>query len=158
MSATTQRTNQPKSFGAQVTTAASPILIFSPDPDIARSLTLLLEETYPVRAETEFGNLEQAIDETHAPLMLIDLYSFPPDILRTVDVLSRRKEKNPVIVFHVFRNSRPEIEQAVRSVSDLILYKPINAELVSELVSVLLAIHRSNTPTEEQVGGGQSGG
>jgi len=44
-----------------------------------------------------------------------------------------------------------EIEQAIRNVSDLILYKPINAELVSELVSVLMAIHftaRTESGTE----------
>ena len=129
--------------------AASPILIFSPDPDIARSLTLLLEETYSVEAETNLQNLEERINVLHPPLLLVDLYSLPPDILRTVEILKRRKEKNPVVMFHVFRNSRPEIEQAIRNVSDLILYKPINAELVSELVSVLMAIHHSGTPAKE---------
>jgi len=117
------------------------ILIFSPDPDIAKSLAMLLEENYTIEAETNLGMLEEHINRLDPPLLLVDLYPLPPDILRTVEVLKRRKNKNPVVMFHVFRNSRPEIETAIRGVSDLILYKPINAELVSELVSVLMAIH-----------------
>ena len=117
------------------------ILIFSPDPDIAKSLAMLLEEHHRVEAETSLAMLEEHINRLDPPLLLVDLYPLPPDILRTVEVLKRRKNKNPVVMFHVFRNSRPEIETAIRSVSDLILYKPINAELVSELVSVLMAIH-----------------
>lgn len=140
---------EPQQASSEHPVAANPILIFSPDPDIARSLTLLLEETYAVEAETNLLNLEERINSLHPPLLLVDLYSLPPDILKTVEVLKRRKEKNPVVMFHVFRNSRPEIEQAIRNVSDLILYKPINAELVSELVSVLMAIHHSSTPAKE---------
>jgi len=127
------------------------ILIFSPDHDIAKSLTMLLEEHYPIEAETNLAMLEEHINRLDPPLLLVDLYPLPPDILRTVEVLKRRKNKNPVVMFHVFRNSRPEIEQAIRNVSDLILYKPINAELVSELVSVLMAIHftaRTESGTE----------
>lgn len=120
---------------------ANAILIFSPDPDIAKSLTMLLEEHYRIEAETNLAMLEDHINRLDPSLLLVDLYPLPPDILKTIEVLKRRKNKNPVVMFHVFRNSRPEIEQAIRNVSDLILYKPINAELVSELVSVLMAIH-----------------
>lgn len=126
---------------ATQTDQANAILIFSPDPDIARSLTMLLEEHYRIEAETNLALLEDHIDRLDPSLLLVDLYPLPPDILKTIEVLKRRKRKNPVVMFHVFRNSRPEIEQAIRNVSDLILYKPINAELVSELVSVLMAIH-----------------
>lgn len=133
---------------------ANAILIFSPDPDIAKSLTMLLEEHYTVEAETDLATLEDHINRLEPSLLLVDLYPLPPDILRTIEVLKRRRVKNPVVMFHVFRNSRPEIEQAIRNVSDLILYKPINAELVSELVSVLMAIHttaRSESGTETRL-------
>lgn len=102
---------------------------------------MLLEEQYVVASETDLAHFEEQMSRMDPPLLLVDLYPLPPDILKTVEVLKRRKSKNPVVMFHVFRNSRPEIEQAIRGVSDLILYKPINAELVCELVSVLMAIH-----------------
>ncbi len=108
---------------------------------------MLLEDHYAIEVETSLPKLEEHISQLDPPLLLVDLYPLPPDILKTVEVLKRRKNKNPVVMFHVFRNSRPEIEAAIRSVSDLILYKPINAELVSELVSVLMAI-RSATRIE----------
>ncbi len=136
-------TSHTEAIGGTARKQTNPILIFSPDGDIARSLKMLLEEEYRVETETSLAALEERIRRTDPPLLLVDLYPLPPDILKTVDVLKRRKNKNPVVMFHVFRNSRPEIEQAIRNVSDLILYKPINAELVSELVSVLMAIHHA---------------
>lgn len=145
-----QTVNPQSSSGDPRTMTVSPILIFSPDADIARSLTLLLGETYAVEAQTDLSKLEEHINRLHPPILLVDLYSLPPDIMRTVEILKRRTDKNPVIMFHVFRNSRPEIEQAIRGVSDLILYKPINAELVTELVSVLMAIHHNGAPAKER--------
>lgn len=104
---------------------------------------MLLEDSYSVEAETDLRQLEDHINRLHPPLLLVDLYPLPPDILRTVEILRRRKEKNPVIMFHVFRNSKPDLEQAIHSVSDIVLYKPINAELVLELISVLMAVYHS---------------
>lgn len=132
--------------------ALNPILVFSPDPDVARSLSMLLEETYGVETETDLKKLEDHVNRLNPPLLLVDLYPLPPDILRTVEILKRRREKNPVIMFHVFRNSKPELEQAIHSVSDIVLYKPINAELVLELISVLMAVYHSKRmkPLPEQ--------
>jgi len=138
MAKTLSHTNDPLVSQLDRTNA---ILIFSPDSDIAKSLAMLLEDHYTIEIETNLALLEEHVNRLDPPLLLVDLYPLPPDILKTVEVLKRRKSKNPVVMFHVFRNSRPEIEAAIRNVSDLILYKPINAELVSELVSVLMAIH-----------------
>ncbi|MEX2116578.1 MAG: hypothetical protein WEB37_06810 [Bacteroidota bacterium] len=122
--------------------AVHPLLVFSPDPDVAKSLTMLLEENYAVETETDLSKLEEHANRVNPPIMLVDLYVFPADILKTIEVLRRRKERNPVILFHVFRTSKPEIEQAIRSVSDIVLYKPINTDLVAELISVLMAVHK----------------
>ena len=122
-------------------TGVHPLLVFSPDLDVAKSLTMLLEENYAVETETDLSKLEEHANRVNPPIMLVDLYAFPADIFKTIEVLKRRKERNPVILFHVYR-SRPEIEQAIRSVSDLVLYKPINTDLVAELISVLMAVHK----------------
>lgn len=111
---------------------------------------MLLEEQYPVESETNVRNLEDHLNRLNPPITLVDLYPFPVDILKTVAILQRRKERNPVIMFHVFRNSKPEIEQAIRSVSDIVLYKPINTDLVAELISVLMAVHHSKALSADQ--------
>ncbi|HEX9613999.1 MAG TPA: hypothetical protein VGA55_00750 [Bacteroidota bacterium] len=121
----------------------NPLLVFSPDPDVARSLTMLLEENYPVELETDLSKLEEHINRLNPPITLVDLYPFPGEILRTVEILHRRKERNPVVMFHVYRTSRPDVEKAIRGVSDIVLYKPINTDLVAELISVLMAVHHS---------------
>jgi len=128
----------------------NPLLVFSPDPDVARSLTMLLEENYAVELETDLSRLGDHIHRLNPPITLVDLYPFPGEILRTVEILQGRKERNPVVMFHVFRNSRPEIEKAIREVSDIILYKPINTDLVAELISVLMAVHHSRKLHAEQ--------
>ncbi|MEX1138220.1 MAG: hypothetical protein WEB33_06250 [Bacteroidota bacterium] len=125
-----------------------PLLVFSPDPDVAKNLTMLLEENYAVETETDLSKLEEHTNRVNPPIMLVDLYAFPADILKTVEVLRRRKVRNPVILFHVYRTSRPEIEQAIRSVSDIVLYKPINTDLVAELISVLMAVHNGELNKE----------
>lgn len=130
------------------TQSVHPLLVFSPDPDVAKSLTLLLEEHYAVESETDLSKLEEHANRVNPPIMLVDLYAFPADILKTIEILRRRKERNPVILFHVYRTSRPEIEQAIRSVSDIVLYKPINTDLVAELISVLMAVHRGGANKE----------
>lgn len=119
----------------------SPLLVFSPDPDVARSLTMLLEDHYDVETETDLERLEGHANRLNPPVLLVDLHPFPPEILRTVEVLRRRRGSYPVIMIHVFRNSRPEIEEAIRTVSDIVLYKPISTDLLVELISVLMAVH-----------------
>lgn len=145
----TQRTEN--SLKPVPTQAVHPLLVFSPDPDVAKSLTMLLEENYAVEAETDLSKLEEHANRVNPPIMLVDLYAFPADILKTIEVLRRRKERNPVILFHVYRTSRPEIEQAIRSVSDIVLYKPINTDLVAELISVLMAVHKGEMNKEATI-------
>lgn len=125
----------------------SPLLVFSPDPDVARSLTMLLEDHYDVESETDLARLEDHANRLNPPVLLVDLHPFPPEILRAVEVLRRRRGSYPVIMIHVFRNTRPEIEQAIRTVSDIVLYKPINTDLLVELISVLMAVHDTRSRT-----------
>lgn len=122
-----------------------PLLIFSPDPDVAHSLTMLLENHYAVESETDLSNLEEHVNRLNPPILLVDLHPFAPEIRKTVDILRRRQGQCPVIMFHVYRNARPEIEQAIRRASDIVLYKPINTDLLAELISVLMAVYEAKS-------------
>lgn len=126
------------------------MLVFSPDPDVAHSLTMLLENHYAVESETDLSHFEEHLHRLNPPILLVDLHPFAPEIRKTVDILRRRPGKCPVIMFHVYRNARPEIEQAIRSVSDIVLYKPINTDLLAELISVLMAVHETKSFQEIQ--------
>lgn len=119
------------------------LLVFSADLDVAKSLTLLLEENFAVTYETNLEMLRQQILDVGPAMLLLDLCPLPTDIFRTIDVLRHLNRSFPVVTFHVFRNSLPEMERAIRSVSDIVLYKPITVELITELVSVLLAVQQN---------------
>ena len=119
------------------------LVVFSADLELAKNLTLLLEEDFAVTYETHLEKLRERILEVGPALLLLDLCPLPTDILRTVDVLRHMNRSFPVVTFHVYRNSLPEMEKAIRSVSDIVLYKPVTAELVTELVSVLMAVQQN---------------
>lgn len=119
------------------------LVVFSADLELAKSLTLLLEENFAVTYETHLEKLRERILEVGPALLLLDLCPLPTDILRTVDVLRHMNRSFPVVTFHVYRNSLPEMEKAIRSVSDIVLYKPVTAELVTELLSVLMAVQQN---------------
>ncbi len=121
------------------------LVVFSADLDIAKSFTLLLEESYAVTYETDLEKLRAKILDVGPSLLLLDLCPLPTDILRTIDVLRHMNRTFPVVTLHVYRNSLPDMEKAIRSVSDIVLYKPVTAELVTELISVLMAVQQDNS-------------
>lgn len=127
--------------------SGKPLLIYSEDADVARSLVLLLENSFPVEFETTPEKFRDRLRDMHPAIVLMDLNQIPSDIMRMVDILLHSTRAFPVVTFAVYRNDLPEMEKAIRGVSDIVLYKPINAELVTELVSVLMAVQQEKEAT-----------
>jgi DNA-binding NtrC family response regulator len=116
------------------------ILVFSPDPDLARSLSLLLEDEFEIACEVQLEHLKKAIVATAPALLLIDLYSFPSDILREVNVLRASHLKMPVVLLRVYRQLSPELEEKIRDLADLVLYKPFDVNVVADAIYKLLNV------------------
>lgn len=116
------------------------ILVFSPDPDLAKSLSLLLEDRFEIACEIQLENLKKAIVTTAPALLLIDLFSFPSDILREVNVLRASRLKIPVVLLRVYRQLSPELEEKIRDLADLVLYKPFDVNIVADAIYKLLDV------------------
>lgn len=114
------------------------VLVFSPDAALAKSLSLLLEDQYEIACETQIDNLNAAIGTSSPVLLLVDLYSFPSDILREVNVLRTCGLKVPVVLLRVYRQLSPEIEEVIRDLADFVFYKPFDANAVADAVHTLL--------------------
>ena len=116
------------------------ILVFSPDVDLAKSLALLLENQFEIVCETQLDDLKTRIRSAVPALLLIDLFSFPSDILREVNVLRALRLHVPVVLLRVYRQLSPELEETIRDIADLVLYKPFDVNVVAEAVHKLLGV------------------
>lgn len=114
------------------------ILVFSPDQDLAKSLSLLLEGTFEIICETQTELLCEKIKKASPSLFLIDLFSFPKDIMRVLDIIKISAPDVPTITLHVFQRRIPEVEAAIQEVSDLVLYKPLEVDAIGEAVTRLI--------------------
>jgi DNA-binding NtrC family response regulator len=117
------------------------VLVFSPDAALAKSLSLLLENQYEIACETQLDNLTGTIGDASPGLLLIDLFSFPSDILKEINVLRTSRLKVPVILLRVYRELNPEVEQMIKDLADFVFYKPFDVNAVADAVHKLLDGH-----------------
>lgn len=114
------------------------VLVFSPDAALAKSLSLLLEDQYEIACETQLDNLKGTIGIASPALLLVDLYSFPSDILKEIEVLRTSHLKVPVVLLRVYRQLNNEIEEKIREMADFVFYKPFDVNAVADAVHKLL--------------------
>ena len=115
------------------------VLIFSSDPDLAHSLSLLLENRFDVLCETNIEQLERRILEGAPQLLLLDLFSGAPDTLRRIEVVKNIHITMPIVLLRGYGKASPDIEREIRNLTTWIFYKPINGELISEVLETALA-------------------
>lgn len=125
-------------FASPDTKAQRKILVFSPDPDVAQSLKLLLEDKSEVSCETQLFALRNRLEKESPALLLVDLFPLPTDIIKTITLLKSVERTFPVVFLYVYRSWKPEVEKAIRELSGTILYKPIDAGEVASLITDLL--------------------
>ncbi|MFH0990816.1 MAG: hypothetical protein V1799_12450 [bacterium] len=137
-----QPANQTQIMGQQVQISQKierkKVLIFSPDPMLAQSLQMLLEDRYEVECETKLEKLSARIHEANPQLLLIDLYSFSSDILRQVTVLKESLSVVPMVILRGYSQAKPDVELAIEKLSKYVFYKPINVELIRQVVENVL--------------------
>ena len=114
------------------------ILVFSPDRDLAESLSLLLEGNFEIVRETSLQCLREVISSTHPALLLIDLFSFPSDILKVLDVIRSSRETIPIIILHVYQQRNPTMEDAIQKAANLVLFKPVDVDEIGSSITRLL--------------------
>jgi DNA-binding NtrC family response regulator len=114
------------------------VLVFSPDVALAKSLSLLLENQCEIACETQIDNLKGTIGNAAPALLLIDLFAFPSDILKEINVLRTSKLRVPVIILRVYRELNPELEETIRDLADFVFYKPFDVNAVADAVHKIL--------------------
>jgi len=110
------------------------ILIFSPDPDLAKSIALLLERQYEIVYVTRLEYLRERISSICPDLMLIDLFSFQGEIAKLLVVLQSTSVSSPIIFLRGYRHWMFEIEEAIQKLGAIIFYKPVDILLIADAI------------------------
>jgi DNA-binding NtrC family response regulator len=114
------------------------ILVFSPDKDLAESLSLLLEGNFEIVRETSMQSLQEVISSTRPALLLIDLFVFASDILKVLDIIRSSRKTIPIIILHVYQQRNPTMEDAIQKAADLVLFKPVDVDEIGISITKLL--------------------
>jgi DNA-binding NtrC family response regulator len=114
------------------------ILIFSPDPDLAKSLALLLERQYEIVCVTRLEYLSERISTISPDLMLIDLFSFQGEIAKLLVVLQSVRVMKPIIFLRGYRHWMFEIEEAIQKLGTIIFYKPVDIMLIADAIGQIV--------------------
>jgi DNA-binding NtrC family response regulator len=121
-----------------VTMAKKRVLIFSPDADLARFLLLNLEDRFQILRKNQLDQFEQAINEISPDLVLIDLFTFPVDIVKQLDIVRRTAVSVPVIALRAYMSLSPEMNKSIDDLADIVFYKPVDVELITQAIEDLL--------------------
>ncbi|MEK7670148.1 MAG: hypothetical protein AAB330_02790 [Bacteroidota bacterium] len=128
--------------------SAKRVLIFSPDPDLAKSIALLLERQYEIDYVTRLEYLRERISSTSPDLMLIDLFSFQGEIAKLLVVLQSTRVSRPIIFMRGYRHWMFEIEEAIQKMGAIIFYKPVDILLIADAINQIVGDEKPPTRTQ----------
>jgi DNA-binding NtrC family response regulator len=114
------------------------VLVFSPDTDLARFLLMNLEDKFQIIREHCLEQFEKAIKEISPDLVLIDLFAFSTDIVKQLDIVRRTAATIPIIALRAYMSLTPEINKSIDDLADIVFYKPVDGELITQAIEDLL--------------------
>lgn len=116
------------------------ILVFSPDRDLAQSLSMLFENHFEIACETSLANLQKRIASVAPSLLVVDLHTFSSDVMHELNIVEASSGDVPVVVLRAYNRLRADVEELVQRTADVVFYKPLNAEEVVRSIHELLKL------------------
>jgi DNA-binding NtrC family response regulator len=128
-----------EAVGKQLSNAARKrVLVFSPDSDLAKVLLLNLEDKFQIVREHCLEKFEEGIRQIEPELILVDLFTFPDDIIKQIGVIKRTSVNVPIIALRAYMSLTPEINASIDEFADVLFYKPVDVELVTQAIESFL--------------------
>jgi DNA-binding NtrC family response regulator len=116
------------------------ILVFSPDRDLAQSLSMLFEDHFDITCETSLTNLQKRIASVAPSLLIVDLHTFSSDVMHELSIVEGNTGDVPVVIMRAYNRLRSDVEELVQRTADVVFYKPLNAEEVVRTIHDLLKV------------------
>jgi DNA-binding NtrC family response regulator len=114
------------------------ILIFSTDHDFCRSLTMLFQSKYQVISVTSIEELQIKVTQEQVDLLLTDSTKWDKDIFLVVKNIKSAYPQLFIVLLYVYQYSDSEQEKQFRKYVDAILYKPVDASKMMDIMDDLL--------------------
>jgi DNA-binding NtrC family response regulator len=118
----------------------STILIYTGDHDLAKSLTLLLQDQYRVHTTSVLRKATDAVERREADLFIADFGLSLETGLEALERLRKKSPEFPVIVFCSYQLKDSKIEREIRDRVDSYFHVPVNVEEIVQAITNLLTI------------------
>jgi two-component system cell cycle response regulator DivK len=118
----------------------STILIYTGDHDLAKSLTLLLQDQYKVHTTSILRKATDAVERREADLFIADFGLSLETGLKALEQLREKNTEIPVIVFCSYQLKDSKIEREIRDRVDFYFHVPVNVEEIVQAITNLLTI------------------
>jgi two-component system cell cycle response regulator DivK len=116
------------------------ILIYTGDHDLAKSLTLLLQDQYKVHTTSILRKATDAVERREADLFIADFGLSLETGLKALEQLREKNTEIPVIVFCSYQLKDSKIEREIRDRVDFYFHVPVNVEEIVQAITNLLTI------------------
>jgi len=118
------------------------ILLHSADKDMAKSLSILLQDQYGIVVTESVEELALQRNNKYISLLVVDLERSIPSLLTEFELRHQEQNNAPIIVLYAFRQGQPEWEKRIRLLADKVLYKPVQIEQILEAIAVETELHK----------------
>jgi len=125
----------------------SAILIYTGDQDLAKSLTLLLQDQYRVYSTSVLAKATEVVEQHKVDLFIADLGLSLEVGLHALEQMREKNRGIPIIVFCPYQLTNSKIEREIRDRVDFYFHVPVNVEEIVQAIAKLLAIKEKEANT-----------
>jgi|SRR5450759_1863434 DNA-binding NtrC family response regulator len=118
------------------------ILLHSADKDMAKSLSILLQDQYGILLTESVEELALQRNNKYVSLLVVDLERSIPSLLTEFELRHQEQSNASIIVLYAFRQGQPEWEKRIRLLANQVLYKPVQIEQILDAIAVENELHK----------------
>lgn len=114
------------------------ILIYEPDSELSKSLTLVLEDDFIIITASALEEAVKNAIEHKVDILILDLN---PDEMKNRAQLDKIHKKSPdtkIILLYVYTESVEEPGQSIRDAADAVLYKPLE---INHFINIVRSVN-----------------
>lgn len=126
----------------------STILIYTGDQDLAKSLTLLLQDQYRVQSTSLLTKATDVVEQHKVDLFIADLGLFLEVGLKALEQMREKNPEIPIIVFSPYQLTNSKIEREIHNRVDFYFHVPVNVEEIVQAIAELLTIQDKKASTK----------
>jgi DNA-binding NtrC family response regulator len=118
------------------------ILIYTGDHDLAKSLTLLLQDQYSVQSTSTIAEAIDIVERREMDLLIADFGLSLEAGSKALEQMRKKNSKIPIIVFCPYQLRNSKIERQIREQVDSYLHVPVKVDEIVQAIATLLDVKK----------------